>query len=1630
MTASIWKILKGLGILVSAVFVLVLLLGAIIYLPPLQNFLKSAVEDFARKQYGMNMTLEGIHVKFPGDITIDEIYLPDQNQDTLFYCEELAFDVDLLPLFKRKLVLSDIKLNGLRADIHNQTPDKQFNYQFILDNATPTDTLSQTAKPPWEISLKQVLLKNSDVAYYDRELNNTYLLKSDLLVLPFNEFNSHHNTYILDRARIQNSSITINQDQVPVSQNSTDTLIWGFKSIELSEVKVNFNRPKQQLAAYLGQVEFMAEAINSKEQTIELQLAKVHNTSIEYSVDSAAFQQEASIDTTRSVWEVNIKKLLFADNQISFSNGQALKPGFDPNDWEITQLKADLTNLVFKENELSVLANQVSFSEDEFTLKGLSGYLEVDDTKLVFQEVMALTGHTELQLDGEITYNQLSELLTSPETSAQVNLGIGVKSFEDLFYFNPELRQQWSFSLPGESTQIQAALSGSPQKLVIDNLQLSAGSQTRITAKGIIRGLATSPKNAYLVLENLNLSTTGSDVYSIVPDSMMPSGLVLPLELNAAVKGEGSSRKFQGQLRLQDSFGQINSELSWSSDSLMENPSYKAKVNLNNYHWGRLIAADTLFGPVQSTISLSGRGLDLKEGRHQITASFDSIKVNRYSFKDLKIEGEAKDGILNLYSDLQDENLVFNLQTTADLNPEIPLYAIDLDLEGASLEQLSFSKEPIALMGKLTADVQGNDPDGIAGTLHVYNTSIIKADNRYPIDSLVLEVNNSPELTDLRLWAEFLKAQLRGNVAMSNIYPTLKAHFKRYYQIDSVTSPPPDATLNLEVDILETEIITEVLFPNLDELAPGTISGSFSQSQQQALLDVHLPLLVYQGITIDSVQLHVESDHESMHYDLNIPRTAFSQYEVEHTHVSGEVLRDSLSLNLVISDEEQNPWYHIGAIFERQQGENTLHFIPGEILIDYNRWDVDTGNAITLSTIPQFREVNFRRNQRTLSIVNRTINADSVTTIEFKEFQLGSLVHMVEEEDTLLRGVMNGRMNIHYHQGGNLFSSDLEIDQLIIKNSPLGHLTVDANTMNGELYNIEVRLTENGNDLEISGAYRKDNKYWDLQLDMRSLNLVSAEPFFLGAITEMSGTVNGDLRFRGTFLDPDFRGNLNFTDAGMKPAVLGSNLYLNQQKIGFRSQEILFDDFTVRDSVSNSAVINGKVILPELTHMIYDLDISADNFRVLNSTASDNELYYGTLVVDANLDITGDIINPQIEAYIKLKEGSEFTYTIPEANAEIVSREGVVQFIDVDQPSEVDAMITAVADRTDTEAAPSYQGIDINANIEVDDNTQGIIVVDQQAGDNLRATGNGTLNFQMDRDGTMRLNGRYEITDGSYQLSFYDFVRRSFQIQPGSNILWSGDVLNPDLDITAIYAVETDANDLLASSELEDSRSGRTLPFEVVLYMEDKLLRPEINFEITLADEHRVAHADVSARLEQLKRDQSELNKQVFSLIMFRRFLAENTAQNGFVDPGNTARNSVSKLLTQQLNRIAENIQGVDLSFDLQSYNQGASGPGRTDLELAMSKRLFNDRLIIRVGGDINLEGNRQTGQTGLGGDVLIEYELTEDGRYRLKGFRRSDYDVLLEGDIVETGIGILFVKDYNEFSELFKKSPGKSKNE
>jgi translocation and assembly module TamB len=536
-------------------------------------------------------------------------------------------------------------------------------------------------------------------------------------------------------------------------------------------------------------------------------------------------------------------------------------------------------------------------------------------------------------------------------------------------------------------------------------------------------------------------------------------------------------------------------------------------------------------------------------------------------------------------------------------------------------------------------------------------------------------------------------------------------------------------------------------------------------------------------------------------------------------------------------------------------------------------------------------------------------------------------------------------------------------------------------------------------------------------------------------VRRATGFVRGQLRVTGAPSAPIVRGALTTSDdAGFVVPQLGAPYRLPGQDLTFDDRGIAFNNFTVLDSSSNKAVVNGYLLTRDFLNYSFDMTATTENFLAVNSTRANNELFYGRLVLDSDTRLTGPMTLIKVDTRVTVVEGSRLTVESPSANPSTQGREGIVDFVDMSAPLD-----TMLARRLPLDTVKvNATGYDITAVVTINDRVPFTIVIDPASGDNLRVRAAGTLNTNIAPDGTITLSGRLDVARGSYHMSLYDLAQRDFMITRGSSITWDGDPYNAALNVTAAYKVNTAPAELLSGQGLDDQTTNtiarNRLPFTVLLKVTDQLSKPTIAFDITLPENQRGAvGGQVEARLAQLRQPNqtSELSKQVFSLLILGRFVASNPFQTssgeGLV--ATQLRGSASAVLTDQLSNLTDKYLsglGLDLGVTNQADYTSGEARSRTDLNVAVRRQLLNNRLTVRLGTDIPLSGNSGTQATqgansasNFAGDVSLEYAILPSGQLRLRAFRQNGYEDI-DGNIIRTGTSLVYQRDYKSFKELF----------
>ncbi len=736
----------------------------------------------------------------------------------------------------------------------------------------------------------------------------------------------------------------------------------------------------------------------------------------------------------------------------------------------------------------------------------------------------------------------------------------------------------------------------------------------------------------------------------------------------------------------------------------------------------------------------------------------------------------------------------------------------------------------------------------------------------------------------------------------------------------------------------------------------------------------------------------------------------------------------------------ENPRYLFANEIELGDDFYKLRFLDDGLILDGSEWNVEKDNFIKKQQNTFFsQQFVFSKDSQSLGFETD----EEIQKFVFTNFAIQNLINIIEIQkwDNLLKGNLSGEIVLPSSRDHDRLNVNLAINDLYIFDTLAGNLAFNIK-MEENLLDIKTSIINEDNTISISGdiGNLSESPLLNLEILLDINNLRRLEPYSFGSLSDMSGKITAKISLTGTTDKPEINGFLDFENATLRINQLNSVANITDQKIIFNKQGIRFNDFVIEDMQANKLTLNGGIITNNFKDLKFDLNFLTQNFQPVNSTIADNPVFFGKLSIDTDTWLKGNYNNPKIQADIKINGTTNLTYVLPGSELKLVSSEGIVYFL---SPSETFDSLIAIrqSDYITDSILSRFTGLNLSANLEIDPDAKFTVNVDPTSGDYLTIGGSAKLKISYDKTGKQSVTGIYEVKSGFYQLSFYNAVKKTFTFEPGSTVSWSGKPMDADLNITAKNIVTTPSVALMANesstmTESEKNMFKQRLPYEVKLNVRGLISQPDISFNITLPEKYLVPNPLISSRLEQLNTAEMapELNKQVFALLVTGTFLADNPAATGSSTSNvatTAARNSVNGILAAQMNKVSgKYIQFVDLNFGLTTFDDGSDGSSdtRTDLDLDVSKKLFNDRVTVEARGSFNLEGNKNNNTSASdynSSEFTMTYNLTKDEVYKIKTYYQTGYD-LFNGEIYYGGIGLTFEKEFESLKG--QKEPHKDK--
>jgi hypothetical protein len=1644
------KFIRRVGKLLLYVLAILLAFFAIVAItiqyPSVQTSLTEKATNLLSEQLKTDVHVGGVDIDFFKTAVLQDIYIGDRQNDTLLFAERLAVDIGVLDLFQSEIFLNKIKLENAYVNLYKAEADSAFNYQFIIDNFSSTTPTDSSSTAPWTFGLGKVILENVRFGMRD-EGSGRFDLQTQISewAISADELDFEKQAIELERLDLSNSTIVFRQ-----LQKDTTTILKKEEKTPLTFPGIGWTINVDKIRLQNNHVAILDDNAPVLENALDYSHLDLQNLNL--SIDDFQYADEGILlkineaslsDRSGFVLEKMEGKVVILPNRIAIEDFLFKTPKSDfENDTELVfNVFDDLPDFInkvklesqFAESHLAVsdlllIAPQLdkvpnlNFPNNE--ILNFQGKITLQEDQLHLQNFSFSVGEaTKLQANGHI-----AQLTTDPDYDLDIQKL--TTSYLSLRQYTKDVELPAGLANFGQ-LQLSGKIKGTLGDLSAKDLTLTTEAATRFAGDLDITGLPDIDRTIFNLTIN-DLTTQSADLNGFSTTPLPPELDSLGL-IQFAGQFNGTIRDFVINGGFKTGAGNAKTNLKMAFNQAYSDATYQGKLSLENFDMGRVLADTSQFGALSLNLQLNGRGLAIDSLDTTMEGVVNSAIFNQYEYNDLHVDGHFIQRLFEGKMNMQDENLSFELLGKVNLNDSLPQLDATVRIDTINLKSLHFYEEQIGISGVIEANLKGSNLDNLDGKATLTNLAVSSEEQKYFDKKIVLEAKQWKAGSRALLFdSGFLKANIAGRYNFGDLSDLVIGYINDFFPVeelalppDSLLTPRPDkADQQFDFDFQFTNLtsLVSVFLPDFQEMdSSAFLRGKFDSADKQLELMGQFPNIVYQGSQVDSFSLKMNGNRRRLRTylklsNLNFNNTFFAPILSFNTRLGDDTLR----FDLAVQDDSLNYLFKWGGKANEMPTDYQLVF-DRTMVLNEEKWDIDPKNQLLFDANQLFfQNLIFSKGQQAVAI-NSIDEAptDDLAPMElrFDHFKLSEVSALLNNPSLRLEGDLNGRFMVKEPKKNLHYNADVRVGELALNEQLLGDFNLEAAQPRGQQAMTVLANLKGENEMTLKGNYNVPQNQFDLRADIEKLSLVVADPFLSELMKDSRGYLSGNFTLTGTPETPALNGRITTHDISTHVIMTGTRYRTHENTITISEKEIDFGELELYDPAGRKAVVTGGITHEYFDKMKFDLRAKTDGLKILDTARKDNPLYYGRLFARADVHITGTPELPVLDV-VATTNDSTLLHVEP-----LITNLAVVQedYIIFDNPNDYEPDSLSLIEQR---VGANSVGLDLTLTLIVTPAAQLNIIIDPLTGDELFCSGTGNFNIRMNPAGDITITGTYTIENGQYSFAYEGLVKRNFEIRKGSSLSFGGDPYNARFDITAVYKTRATTYELISNeATLDDATSAnskRRTDVEVLLNIDGDLTEPVITFDIELPQSQGGAVDNLVARkLNDLRDEPTELNKQVFGLLFLNSFIQSETGA-GLANVGeNAALKSVSGLISNQLNRLANRfIKGVDLKLGFESYRAAGQDAGTvSELQVGLSKQLFNDRLTIQVGGNFNLENSEQSalqegGYSAIAGDFVLEYKLTEKGNYLLKVFHKSDYNALL-GSTNKTGVGIGYRKSY-----------------
>ena len=1489
------KWIKWVSWVILTPILLFVVLMILLYVPPVQNFLRKQATVYASQATGMQINVGRIDLRFPLNLLVRDVEVV-QAPDTLLTLASLNVHVQAMPLFKGKIEVDDITIQRVAVNSANLIEGMQIRGvlgRFFLES-------------------------------HGVDLGN------ELAVINRAELSDTHIGLILT-----DTTTTEKPDTASAPVNWKVNL----HALNLKNVSFSMQLPadSMRMAAHVGEVTVNDVSADLKQQFYGL------------------------------------RSFLLTGASVNYDTGNALPAeGFDPSHIALRDIRIGIDSVLYQGRNMNAVIREFSMNERSgLSVTSLTGRVFADSTLIRVPYFRLLTPHSEMNLTAQ-TYWELVNIPTTGRLTARFNALIGK---QDVLLFAGGLPDAFKDAYPFRPLVVQAGTEGNLKSMQISRFKIDLPGAFSLDGGGELYNLMDSvTRSAAIDLKmrtgNLNFLTALADMKPgaplVIPDSML---------LDARLGMEGP--KYDARLQLKEKEGRLNLTANLNTNTEV----YSADLKIEDLQVNHFLPHDSIY-ELTTSLSARGRGLDFTSYRSVATvnASIDKLHYADYRISGIELSGAVKNAVAT--AQLTSDNALLKMKADAEyhLAHRYPDGKVELDVTSLDTEKLvgvSLGKEKV-LAFQFTGEVRKERvfTHLTSGDLKLNLSAraglepLIRQSTHFA-DILMRQLDNK-ELNHAELRKALPTAIFSFSAGRNNPMAWYLATQKISYQDASVKiGCAPDWGINgkaslhaLKIDTLQLDTIFLTLKQDTSRISlhGGVINGPKN------------PQISFKSILTGEIR---DKDAE----------------------LTAQYINDKGKTGLLFGVNAK-PLYG-----GRGKGNGiALTLIPEEPVIAFHKFRFEEHhNWIYLhNNMRVYANVDMQDNEgmgiRMQSLPSDTVSLQNMD-VELRRIRLDELFSILPYM-TDITGLLSAEA--HYIQTENSLelSAEASIDELTYERQRIGDVSLGATWLPGEAGKqyVNTYLTHEGTEIMVAdGALYptisgKDSIVVNSTLEHFPLTI--ANVFVPDQVVTLSGDMDGDLHITGYTDTPLINGGLSLDSVSVYARQADARFTFDNRPIQVQNNRIVFDKFAIYTTSKNPFSIDGYVDFRDMSRPMANLKLFAENYTLLNAKRTKESMVYGKVFVDLDATVRGPLEALMMRGNVNLLGNTDVTYVLTDSPLTVQDRlSDLVTF-------------TSFADTTslNKEEVPtlSLGGLDMIMTVHIDPAVRLKADLSADRSSRVELEGGGDLSLQYTPQGDLTLTGRYTLTGGMMKYALPVIPLKEFQIQNGSYVDWTGNPMDPLLNFRATERMR-------ASVSQEDGTS-RMVNFDISIVVKNRLDNLSLAFEIDAPDD-----ASVQNQLAGMGPD--ERSKQAVAMLATGIFLADSGSGGGMNLNMGAALNSV---LASQINALTGNMKNASLSFGVEDHDDSDAGGKRTDYSFRYSQRLFNDRFQIVLGGKVSTGANATNDVESFIDNISLEYRLDQSGTRYIRLFHNKNYESVFEGEITETGVGLVLRKKMDRLSELF----------